>query len=84
MERQIFTWDRWDQADTATFIFYDVETTALIEGIPRGSKFACANVCYDKGVMEFIDEDNNVLHKYDMKIQLEYVKSTVAWEKKEA
>ena len=73
MEQQLFTWDGWDQHDFATFSYCEVETIVDLPGIPCGSKFDGANVCYHKGVLEFWNDNTTgeVLHKFKLKLQVE-------------
>ena len=64
MEKQLFKWDGWDEADTMTFIYYNVETIVDLPGIPVGSKFSSATVCYEQGVVELYDDNDTITHKF--------------------
>jgi hypothetical protein len=37
LERQLFTWEGWDQADAFDFVFYDVTLVVPIGGFPIGT-----------------------------------------------
>lgn len=57
MEKKLFTWDGWDQADTMVFQFYDIVLQRKIGAHEAGSRFDCAIVDYENGKLEL---DGNV------------------------
>ena len=72
MEQQFFTHEGLDQHDTLAFTYYNVTTIVDLPDVPKGSKFAVADMDYDKGKMRFWDETGiKVLHEFKLKLQVE-------------
>lgn len=66
MEQRFFKWNGWDQHDTMTFSFTNVELVAPMGDFPVGTKFDSAFVDYEKGIIEFFDYSDNVAASFDM------------------
>lgn len=52
MEKQLFTWDGFDQHDTMVFGFYDVTLQRDLEPFKKGDTFAVASLNYEDGTIE--------------------------------
>ena len=69
MEKNIFDWTAWDQYDVMAFSFYDATLKIPVGEFPAGTMFACANVNYENGIMEFCEEDGTC-HQFRMNLSL--------------
>ena len=55
MEKKLFSWDSWDQGDTAYFTFYNVVLKVQIGAFAPGTAFDCACLNYENGNLTFYD-----------------------------
>ena len=72
MEKELFYWTGWDQGDTASFTFYNVELRQTIGDFPAGTKFGCAFVDYENSALQLVEwGDGGEPDKYfDFKLSL--------------
>lgn len=59
LERQLFTWQDWEQFDTAGFIFLNVTLIKDIGQFKAGEWFHCANVDYQTSKLELIKDEES-------------------------
>lgn len=63
IEQLIGPIESWDQMDTMAFVIYNVTH--------EGKTYPSANVNFEKGVVEFYNEDDDVVLKFAIKATLE-------------
>ncbi|GAA6622794.1 hypothetical protein [Scytonema sp. NUACC26] len=59
MEKQLFTWDGWDEVVNTAFFFYNPTLIKQIGEFPIGRKFKSAMVDFENGKLEFYDENDD-------------------------
>jgi hypothetical protein len=67
-ESQLFTWNGWDQNDTASFMFYEAVLVAPIGQFKVGDKFDFINMNYDKATMELSRNDEVWIFKLNLNV----------------
>lgn len=71
MEKQLFDWAGWDQADTAAFTFYKVKLKVQIGRHKPGKKFSMAFVDYEKGILElYATVDTTIAEEFKLALTL--------------
>lgn len=60
MDQELFESSGWDQADTISFTYYDCVLKQPIGDLPVGKKFDSANLDFERGLLDFYEEDNVV------------------------
>lgn len=71
MERQLFSWENWDQQDTGAFSFYNCRLNDGVE-IPRTNEqreFSHIYVDYQRGYIEFTLNDDSLV-KYELALEI--------------
>lgn len=69
MEKQFFTWDSWDQADTAAFIFENCTLVQSIGDHRRGDTIPSVYLNFETGDMWLTTDDGSV-EKYKVELSL--------------
>lgn len=70
MERQLFTYDRWDQRNMCVFAFYNVTLIAELPGLLVGAKFATAEIDYEKGALRLWDDNKMEAHEFTLMLSV--------------
>ena len=70
MERQLFDWNGWDQQDTASFTFYDVELKVQIGKQTPGTKFSSALIDFQTGELSLYRDDRDEYPCANFKLEL--------------
>lgn len=68
-EHQLFTWEGWDQLDTADLQFYDVTLTVQVGDHPAGTKFPVAFVLASQSMVVLMD-DKDEEFAYELKLSV--------------
>jgi len=77
MERQLFDWENWDSVDEGAMIFYDITMKVDISYIKIGTKFKSVCVDYQRGLLEFYDDEGKPMCKWKLELK---VKELVPYE----
>lgn len=70
MEKELFTWEFWDQSDTFVLQFYNCKLLVEIGNWGVNSFMDAIIMDYYKGVMKFYDADSNVIAEFNLKLQI--------------
>lgn len=66
MEKQIFTYNGWDEQEIGRMIFYSPRLIVGLPGYPMGTSFGSAYVDYQEGLMEFYDSEGTPIVKFKL------------------
>jgi hypothetical protein len=74
MEKQLFTWESWDQHDTSCFGFSKVKLKVDIGNHKAGEMIPYANIDYEKGELElYLDDECKQSEKYRLYFRLDLI-----------
>lgn len=62
IEQQLFSWEGWDQSDTASFMFYKVKLRVPLGEHPVGAEFDSAYVSFDTSEMALYVADGPMVN----------------------
>lgn len=79
LEKQIFTWDGWDDNGPMMPQFYKVELLVQVGEFPPGTKFPVAFFNGDSSTLSFMDE-NDKEHIFEMHLSLGRKIAMEEWE----
>lgn len=70
LEKQIFSWNGWDEVDAGILQFYNVELSIPVGEFPVGEKFDCAVFSNLNSELVLIknDENGSLINEYKYSI----------------
>jgi hypothetical protein len=66
MEREFFTWENWDQLDTACLAFYDCTLIKDIGSHKVGEQFKVIDVDFQRGKLSLVSQKGDVIDEYNL------------------
>ena len=73
MEKQLFDWESWDQADGNISIFYNISLREPIGSYPIGSKFETASIDYENSTLTLQLPDKYRRFKLTLQVEEEEI-----------
>lgn len=78
IEKQMFTWEAWDEADTAAFMFYNVVLLRDLGPLQKGSLYTSACIDYERSeLVLYKDVECKEKYIFNLTIDASYVSSTL-------
>jgi hypothetical protein len=69
IEKKLFTWESWDQHDTACFEFYDCKLIKPIKRFNVGCKFDSIVIDYEYSTIEFYN-NTKLVAKFNIELNI--------------
>lgn len=77
IEHQLFTWKHWDEVETMSLQFYDVELKVQIGEFPVGTKFGCAVFDCNANLLQLFDEKKRLCYEFPLTVSVGPLSNTV-------